>query len=183
MRANKVISYRSILEVLYEPGCPFCRFMKDVQASALQNPGSAKIDRLCNFHTWGLAAMQRASAAAELFLSLLQKEARASPCSVCVLLREEEDRRIQEFIHCLNRRQVIDWLQTRAVLCSVHGEKLQRSAPPLLAATILKVLERYRKRLVENLEKLRDDPQPESPNWGLLGHAAEFLVSQRGLHI
>src|SRR5580704_3154244 len=60
MRANKVMNYTSILQVLGESGCPFCRFMKDVQAAALQTPGRTKINHLCNFHTWGLAAMQRA---------------------------------------------------------------------------------------------------------------------------
>ena len=59
MRANKVINYTSILQVLGEPGCPFCRFMKDVQAAVLQTPGRTVVHHLCNFHTWGLAANTR----------------------------------------------------------------------------------------------------------------------------
>ncbi len=43
-------------------------------------------------------------------------------------------------------------------------------------------MERYREQLMDGLERLRDDYQSETANWGLLGHAAEFLASQRGLH-
>jgi hypothetical protein len=185
MRANKVVNYSSILQVLGEPGCPFCRFMKDVQAAALQKPGGTEIDHLCNFHTWGLAAMQRAPLAADLFLRLLEKEPRASPdlpCDICVLLWEEEDLRIREFITCLNHKLVAQWLRSQATLCSIHGAKLKKGAPPVLASTIQAIIERYREQLMEDLGKLRDDYRSDTANWGLLGHAAEFLAAQRGLH-
>jgi hypothetical protein len=185
VRANKLMSYTSILQVLGESGCPFCRFMKDFQAGALQKAGGGKIDHLCNFHTWGFAAMQKAPLAANLFLSLLQRESHTSPdrpCDICVLLWEEEDLRIREFISCLNHKLVAQWLRTQATLCSVHGEKLKRGSPPLVASSIQTIIERYRRQLAEELAKLRDDYQSETANWGLLGHAAEFLASQRGLH-
>ena len=35
MRANKIMNYTSVLQVLGESGCPFCRFLKDFQAAAL----------------------------------------------------------------------------------------------------------------------------------------------------
>lgn len=186
MRANKLMNYASILQVLGDPGCPFCRFLKDVQAASLQKGDSAQIDRLCNFHTWGLAATQSAPLAADLFLNLLQKESRVPPdrpCDICLRLWEEEDLRIREFISCLNHKLVAQWLRTQPVLCSIHGEKLKKSAPPLFASTIRTIVEAYRKQLAEELAKLRDDYQSETANWGLLGHAAEFLASQRGLHI
>src|SRR5580704_2087076 len=59
MRTNKVINYESILQVLGESGCPFCRFMKNFQAALLQDPTQKEIHHLCNFHTWGIAATQR----------------------------------------------------------------------------------------------------------------------------
>ena len=64
----------------------------------------------------------------------------------------------------------------------VHGTKLGRDAPPIVAFLIHTVLERYRKQLAEDLAKLRDEYRSDTANWGLLGHVAEFLVSQRGLH-
>ncbi len=56
MRANKIISYHSILQVLPESGCPFCRFMNNSQAALLQDPVTRRVKHLCNFHAWGLAA-------------------------------------------------------------------------------------------------------------------------------
>jgi hypothetical protein len=56
MRTNKVLNYESILQVLGEAGCPFCRFMKNFQSALLQDPREKDIRHLCNFHTWGLAA-------------------------------------------------------------------------------------------------------------------------------
>jgi hypothetical protein len=43
MRANKTLNYPSILQQLGESGCPFCRFLKDFQAAALQSPGKAPV--------------------------------------------------------------------------------------------------------------------------------------------
>jgi len=185
MRANKIMNYTSILQVLGESGCPFCRFMKDFQAAALQKPGRTQIHHLCNFHTWGLAATQRAPFAAELFLTLLDAQAEDiahGRCDICSLLWEEEDLRIREFISCLDHRLVAQWLRSQAVLCMVHGTKLGHGAPPIIASLIHTVMERYRKQLAEDLAKLRDEYRSDTANWGLLGHVAEFLVSQRGLH-
>jgi hypothetical protein len=64
----------------------------------------------------------------------------------------------------------------------VHGTKLGRGAPPIVASLIHAVLERYRKQLAGDLAKLRDEYRSDTANWELLGQVAEFLVSQRGLH-
>ena len=67
MRTQKqLVFYQSILEVLQEPGCPFCRFLKEYQAARLQHHSEQDIHHLCNFHTWGLAAVQNALTAAEV---------------------------------------------------------------------------------------------------------------------
>ena len=76
MRTQKqLVFYQSILEVLQEPGCPFCRFLKEFQAARLQNHPKQDIHRLCNFHTWGLAAVQNALTAAEVFINLVDEPA------------------------------------------------------------------------------------------------------------
>lgn len=46
MRANKIVNYESILQVLGEAGCPFCRFMKNFQAALLQDPTEKDIEEL-----------------------------------------------------------------------------------------------------------------------------------------
>lgn len=183
MRANKIENYESILQVLGEPGCPFCRFMKNFQAALLQEPSSKEIHHLCSFHTWGLAATQRAASAAELFLKLLanHEAAEDSGCDVCMLLRLEEDRRIREFVSCLGRQAVAGWLRSRPILCLAHGTKLQQGVPPVTAALIRSIVENLRGHLAEELSHLRDEHEPAEIKWGTLGHAAEFLVSQRGL--
>lgn len=185
MRANRVANYESILQVLGEPGCPFCRFMKNYQAALMQDPSQKSVQHLCNFHTWGLAATQRAASAARLFLTLLNKpeeEANASPCDICVLLGLEENRRIREFISCLHHKLVVQWLRSQSVLCLGHGVKLKHGVSAATAAIIDSIVERCRMQLAEELSELQNVYEPAETKWGALGHAAEFLASQRGLH-
>lgn len=184
MRTNKVQNYASILQVLGEGGCPFCHFMKNFQSALLQDPGKKEIHHLCNFHVWGMAAKQRAPSAASLFLNLIANQAGLSGsalCDICVLLEVEEDRRIREFVSCLNHKLVVQWLRSQAILCLAHGTKLKQSVSPVIASTIVAVMERYRSQLMEDLVRLREEYQPDRAEWGLLGHVAEFLASQRGL--
>jgi hypothetical protein len=76
MRTQKqLVFYQSILEVLQESGCPFCRFLKEYQAARLQHHSEHDIHHLCNFHTWGLAAVQNALTAAEVFIHLVDDPA------------------------------------------------------------------------------------------------------------
>ncbi|HTW46041.1 MAG TPA: hypothetical protein VMD58_10890 [Acidobacteriaceae bacterium] len=184
MRANKVAHYESILQVLGETGCPFCRFMKNYQTALMQDPAQKNVHHLCNFHTWGLAATQRASSAARLFLALLDKPEEAagtSPCDICVLLGLEEEQRIREFIGCLHHKLVVNWMRSQSVLCLGHGTRLKQGMPPATAAVIDSIMERYRKQLAEELSQLQHIYEPAETKWGTLGHAAEFLASQRGL--
>ena len=78
MRTHRqLVVYQSILQVLQESGCPFCRFLKEFQAARLQNHPKESIHRLCNFHAWGLAAVQNAPAAAQVFIKLVDEHDRA----------------------------------------------------------------------------------------------------------
>lgn len=186
MRTNTIMPYQSILQVLKETGCPFCRFMKNFQSALLQNSKESTIHHLCNFHTWGLAATQRGTSGAEIFLALLHQQGEEPPvgiCDICNLLREEEDLRIREFLSCLSHKLVAEWLRSEVVLCTIHGSKLKHGASPVLVSSIGAIMERYRRNLIKDLERLRNEYQPDDSRWGLLGHAAEFLVSQRGLHV
>lgn len=184
MRAHKIVNYESILQVLGEAGCPFCRFMKNYQTSLLQESGK-EILHLCNFHTWGLAATQEAASAAEHFIALLRNQSTGtsdSICTICALLQEEENLRIREFAGCTEHKLVAQWLRSQAVLCIVHGTKLKHSASPVFVAAINAIMERNRRQLVDELIRLRREHLPDAERWGVLGRAAEFMVSQRGLH-
>ena len=185
MRTHRqLVLYQSIMQVLQESGCPFCRFLKEYQTARLQNHPKESIHRLCNFHTWGLAAVQDAPAAAQVFIKLVNEPVSLSKaeCDICREVLAEEDLRIHEFLSCLSRADVSHWLRSSAVLCIPHGEKLQRQVSPVLASRVDAIIENYRLQLAQDLQQLRDEPESERPGWGALGRAAEFLVSQRGLH-
>jgi hypothetical protein len=52
----------------------------------------------------------------------------------------------------------------------------------VFAARIDAIIQNCRQQLAQELQHLRDDPEPDRTGWGAIGRAAEFLVSQRGLH-
>ena len=187
MRTQKqLVFYQSILEVLQESGCPFCRFLKEYQAARLQHHSEHDIHHLCNFHTWGLAAVQNALTAAEVFIHLVDDPAPiasdTAACDICKEVSAEEDRRIREFVSCIQRTDVSDWMRTSAVFCIPHGIKLRRQVQRVVAARIDTIIENCRRQLTQELQNLRDTPEADRLGWGSLGRAAEFLVSQRGLH-
>lgn len=188
MRTHRqLVVYQSILQVLHEPGCPFCKFLKEFQAGRLQNRSDVETHRLCNFHAWGLAAVQDAPAAAAAFIGILNGPDSIAngtrECDVCNEVRAEEDLRVRELATCLHRPDVADWLRTEAVLCIPHATKLRRDLPPVLASRLDAMMQNYLQRLKEELDQLRNEPSLDRSGWGALGRVAEFLVSQRGLRV
>ncbi|MFZ0745635.1 MAG: hypothetical protein WAM85_14585 [Terracidiphilus sp.] len=186
MRTHRqLVVYQSILQALHEPGCPFCGFLKEFQAGRLQNRLDVETRRLCNFHAWGLAAVQDAPPAAQAFIRILNEpEASANGtqvCDVCYEVGAEEELRLREFVSCIHRTDVAHWLRMDAVLCVPHGTKLRRQVSPVLAPRIDAIMQNCRQRLREELDQLRKEPGLDRSGWGALGRAAEFLVSQRGL--
>ncbi len=188
MRRHKQhVVYQSILPVLHESGCPFCRFLKEFQAERLQKHTEGQLHHLCNFHVWGLAAVQEAPDAARIFLKLVDEAAPlsngTSACDICNEVLKEEDLRIREFLSCLHRAEVTEWLRTSGNLCIPHGLKLRPGLPPAFIPRIDSMMEACRKQLSADLAQLRDEWLPESNRigWGAVGRAAEFLASQRGL--
>ena len=185
MREKQLVLYQSILEVLNESGCPFCRFLKEFQAARLQLHSDQNIHHLCNFHTWGLAAVQNALTSAQVFIRLVDEPTpilNEDGCDICKEISAEEDRRIREFVGCIHRRDVAGWLRGAPVLCIPHGTKLRQQVQPVDAAHIDAIIENCRRQLTQELQNLRDTPEADRTGWGSLGRAAEFLVSQRGLH-
>jgi hypothetical protein len=185
MRTHRqLVLYQSILQVLQEAGCPFRRLLKEYQTARLQNHPKESIHHLCNFHAWGLVAVQDAPAAAQVFIKLVDEPDLLSKaeCDICSEVIAEEGLRIREFVSCLSRADVSHWLRSSAVLCISHGEKLRRQVPPVIAARVDAIIENYRRQLAEDLQQLRDEQEPDRAGWGALGRAAEFLVSQRELH-
>lgn len=179
--------YHSILPALQEPGCPFCRLLKEFQAECLQTKTQRDLHRLCNFHAWGLAAVLDAPDAASIFMRLLDEMSvpgsAGTGCDICRDIVDEENLRIREFVSCSQSAAVVGWFKTGAALCIPHGMKLRPKLPPTLVPRIDNIMQQYRQQLHTELEHLRDgwDPQHNRSGWGAVGHAAEFLVAHRGL--
>ena len=186
-RHKQQVVYQSILPVLHEPGCPFCRLLKEFQADRLQKHAEGELHHLCNFHVWGLAAVQEAPVAARIFLKLVNEAAPLSngntACDICREVLKEEDLRVREFLSCLQRSEITQWFRGSGNLCIPHGFKLRTGLPPAFILRIDSMMEAYRQELSANLQNLRDEWLPESNRvgWGAVGRAAEFLASQRGL--
>jgi hypothetical protein len=63
-----------------------------------------------------------------------------------------------------------------------NGVKTTAKVPSVVAARIDAIIESCLQQLTQKLQSLRNKPEADRPGWGSLGRAAEFLVSQRGLH-
>ncbi len=185
MRTHRLlVVHHSILQVLHEPGCPFCHILKEFQSDQLQNHAEDTFSHVCNFHVWGLAAVQDAHSAAKVFLKLIDQAPFSNEigqCEICKRIAEEENLRIREFVSCLQRFEVSHWLRTNAVLCIPHALKLRKKVPFILAPRIDTIIGNCRRQLAQELVQLRDEPGPDHTGWGVVGRAAEFLVAQRGI--
>lgn len=173
MTARKVLNYQSILQVLDEAGCPFCRFMRNFQEPARE------VDHLCNFDTWGTGSDPAGS--------LRCKVLYYSACGAIwrrfrlflhdrSLLEEEEDIRIRE--HRAQARCTVAAVSSG----SLHGP--WNEAQTWRAAGRCRSNQSW-KGVDENSSKIsrgcivKSFPTLRS---GGLGRAAEFMVLQRGLH-
>ncbi|MGA8159227.1 MAG: hypothetical protein WCB76_00355 [Acidobacteriaceae bacterium] len=125
---RQLVLYQSNLPVFHQPGWPFCRLLKEFQADRLQKHVPGELRHLCNFHIRGLAAVQDAPAAVWIFQDLVNEAAPLSngvqTCDICSEVGCQEDLRIREFLSCLERAEVTQWLRAGGSLCIPHGLKL-----------------------------------------------------------
>jgi Mn-dependent DtxR family transcriptional regulator len=184
MRLSKPVDIQEISQALQKDACPICMLLKNLQATALRNVTSAEVVGLCNFHAWALAAAVDLARVAEVFLKLLDSADPAHPvtCSICARIREEEEQRLKELVDKMLGNNLRNWLVEQGSICLPHSEKLLRVAPVKLRPSIEKLIARRRADLSKELEEVRDQARlGEHRGGGVLGHAAEFLVSQRGV--
>ena len=185
MRAHAVKHYESVIQVLNEPGCPICTFVKNVQSRLLQEGEVGGFTGICNTHAWALAAVRRSAAAAQIFLSLIEQKLKPEQheCAVCIRLDQEETLRIQELLASFKRRHVVEWTEKRGVFCLPHGLKLREEAAEHERGMIEAAIRRTGADLEAGLrEFVRDQTDGgETTHGGVLGKAAEYLVGQRGI--
>jgi hypothetical protein len=184
MRAHAIKDYASVLQVLGEPGCPICAFLRNVQARLLQEGEVEEFVMLCNPHAWALAAVRDSAAAAPILHALIRRSSQPEhrECSVCIRLDQEETLRTQELLASLERRHVLEWIERKGVLCLPHGTTMREDASESARALIDSILSRRQKELERALKEfMSGTSRSDSEHAGVLGQAAEYLVSQRGI--
>lgn len=170
----------------HDEPCIICKGLKNFQSDRMYVLNRQAFPRLCNLHTWLLAKTAEAGVAAEVLFGMLEyalKEERTrNDCGMCALIAKEEERRLEDFGQNLRRPEALLHLGQRGGLCIPHARKLLEQAPDSLRNEIISALQ---KRVVELKRELailsRSARSGETIHPGLLGRAAEFLVSNRGL--
>jgi hypothetical protein len=175
------------MDVLDEPGCPICFYLRNAQSDLLQNTSDPGIS-LCNFHGWGIAAIGERTRAANIFLAALDDLApssqfRKEECWVCSRLRPLEDSALSELTSSRHGR-LGGWLKAGGAFCASHALKVRKKVPLRIAALIDESDARKKHELRTALVALASQSSRHSAeHCGVLGQAAEYLVSQRGLPV
>ena len=188
MRVPRPLHYRQITEAIRPGTCPLCVVLRDFQASCIRESDLQPIEALCNYHTWALAGAAPAQPAASLFLRMLEA---ASPgarapyekaCDICRQLREEESRRLDEFVEQLSHDKLRAWMNLQGTVCLPHAARLLPRLSAIERGDLVRMLEKRVAELKQELERLVNDTHArEEKHEGVLGKVAEILAAQRSL--
>jgi hypothetical protein len=186
MRISKPVDIEDISQVLAKGGCAICAFLRNEQSALLR--GGLRPDEItgiCNFHAWALAAAVDIENTARTFLALLRRgnERDTNSCTFCSRLLEHEVVQLKDLIAQMNRGLVAAWMRQQGTLCQMHADHLRQLAPLKLHKMIDEIVGRTAQELETQLEDvLRRCAGGKGSGGGVLGRAAEFLVSQRGIN-
>jgi predicted unusual protein kinase regulating ubiquinone biosynthesis (AarF/ABC1/UbiB family) len=186
MKADALAHEISVSQALVRGACPICGVLKEFQ-SALAEKVQVHADlHLCNFHTWLLARSAPANGAAAVYLKLLEDspavKVEASDCGFCQRILEQEKLQLRELVKQMQRAMFVQWMKSQGSVCLNHSRKLQDQAPLKMRRLIDEIVERTRAELKQELGNfLEHTKQGDHAGGGILGRAAEFLVSQRGM--
>jgi hypothetical protein len=191
MRPQTVLAPEApLIQALARGVCPICTLIRAFQNAMLEAPYRYPAVSLCNFHAWSLAGASPAVEAVRIFRSMLEESPVRSnsgatglyPCNWCVALREQENEKLAEFAREMKRDKFRGWVTEYGTICLFHGRRLIKILPEPEAEVIRHILASNQKELERQLAefdvKVR---RGEKGGAGVLGHIAEFVVSQRGL--
>ena len=180
MPASDVNEIRQYLD---KGGCPVCARLKKCQSDLLAGDALADARGICNFHAWALAKSAPAVSAAGVFLSALRETARSeNACSFCGRLSEMESQSIAALKQLLTQSKDKEWMNLYGRLCLAHALELEKLVGDQEKKAIREIVQRIREELDRELASLlRNSSAADSSGGGVLGRAAEFLASQRGL--
>lgn len=182
MRFSTPIEYETITQALVKGACPFCTYLKNFQSKILhelQDP--AQVGGVCNFHAWAMAAAANKAVVSAVFRKLMNS-ASCCECTICKVIAAEEAAQMKEFAANVQGTRVLEWIKSQGIFCIPHGTRLLSHVPTSLQQVVMNVLKRSTMQLQEALEQVASGKsEDKGQGGGVLGHAAEFLVSQRGL--
>jgi hypothetical protein len=172
-----------IRQYLDKSGCPVCARLKKCQSDLLGGDALTDARGLCNFHAWALAKSAPAVSAANIFLSALRQAARGeNACSFCARLSEIESHSIAALRQLLTQQRDKEWMHRFGRLCLAHARDLERLVGDPEKDSIREIVQRIQEELDSELATfLQNSSATDSSGGGVLGRAAEFLASQRGL--
>lgn len=187
MKAVRAICYAGIAHAVEKNRCPVCNALKDFESSLLESTGAAKAAHFCNYHGWLLARAARADVAAGVFRNLLQlwKEAKTValvPCEFCRKVHDEERAILADFAEQLSNSTVADLMEEHGTVCLAHGVELSTRLPASSQNVLARIVARRSRDLDADLAAFAKIAEAgHHVGGGVLGHAAEFLFSQRGI--
>ena len=179
-----------VIQALARGVCPICTLMRVFQNTVIEAPHRFPATSVCNFHAWALAGSSPAVEAVPIFRSMLGDSAVKSatspvelhPCDWCVALREHEDEKLSEFAREMKRENFRSWIAQYGTVCLFHGRKLIKILPEAEAEVVRQILANNQEELEKQLSELDVRVRKGGKGGGgVLGHIAEFVVSQRGL--
>jgi hypothetical protein len=183
---NAITPEAPVIQALARGVCPICTLMRVFQNTVVEAPHRFPADSVCNFHAWALAGSSPAVEAVPIFRSMLEDlaagGAEVHPCDWCAVVREHENEKLMEFSREMKRDNFRSWVTQYGTVCLFHGQKLINILPEAEAEIVRRLLASNREELKRQLEAFDLRVQRgEKGGGGVLGHIAEFLVSQRGI--
>ena len=180
----------SVVQALARGACPLCTLMRRLQDAMVKNVRDYPATQLCNFHAWSLAHASPARDAVTVLRGMLgETEARPvtgaielHPCDWCLTIRNHEEEKLREYSREVKRENFREWITQYGTVCLFHGRRLTDMRPAAESQLIRAVLTSNQNDLERHLAAFeRRIKRGETSGGEVLGHATEFLVSQRGL--
>jgi hypothetical protein len=188
MKTVKTTFSEGIPQALAKGHCPICALIAEFQERLIAGTQSCEISALCNYHAWSMAKAAPADMAARIFVQLVDRTRDWRPsdpdmeCSFCERVDEHELARMEEMTEQFKRAPIREWMKLQGSFCLRHARKLNDSLPEDLRDLVVQITVRSRAELKDELTSLLAHLRSgDRTGWGVLGRAAEFLTSQRGM--
>lgn len=188
MKTVKTTLSKGVPDALARGHCPVCALLTEFQEQLVAGTQSCEVLSLCNHHAWAIAKAAPADMAARIFVQLVERARdwrladSGAECSFCEKVDEHEAVRMEEMVEQFQRAPIREWIKLQGSFCLRHAKKLTATLPGDQQELVLQITIRSRAELKDELASLLVHlRRGDRTGWGVLGRAAEFLTSQRGM--